>query len=101
MQKDERLKKGHQKFVALKSKFFPKSPPMDIGIGMRLWVALTQAILLEIHIARGQGRGEPLESFLSTSFGYHYVLSLIGETSCLAVSCLPIASFVALDCDVR
>jgi len=36
----------------------------------------------------------PSQSFLSTSSDHQYVLSLIGETSSLAVLCISIASFV-------
>ena len=43
-----------------------------------------------------QRSDQPLGPFISTSFGHQYVLSLKGEISCLAVSCLPIASSVVL-----
>jgi len=55
------------------------------------------------------GWGQPLGSFLSTSFSHQYVqkvagvdaLSLIKETLCLAVSCILITSSVVLDCSIR
>src|SRR6218665_3885390 len=62
------------------------------GTNSRERIVLGRIVLgrnVRIPVNPSQRRSEPLGSFLSTSFDQQYALSLIGETSCLAVCLAP------------